>query len=93
MKVIIQKDDNNQFSVGIDSDDAPSAMNPSAPPDPNAQPMSPDNDESNMQPAKDLQGALLMAAKLLSAPTPEGQSPFDQGVQKSLGTPLGGQPS
>lgn len=80
MKVCIEKDPQGQFTVSVE-DEAKEGME--------GQPGAP-ADEGNKVSAKNLEEALMIAGKLLSAPAPgAGMSPFDQGVQKTMPRPVG----
>jgi hypothetical protein len=87
MRICINRDDSGNFSVWPDD----SESSPAAAPQSQQQGAQPDNDTDdqpppNAQPAPDLKSALMMAAKLLSQPDAEQNSPFDQGMQKTAPT-------
>lgn len=79
MKVFIEKDEQGQFFVGMDT----TGMAPTEPAPNSAQAIMP-NPET--QPAKDLQEALMLAGRLLSQPGAGEQSLFDAGMAKTIST-------
>lgn len=83
IEVCIKLDDQGNYSVGIESEPVkPMGM----PGDEMAMQGEATETEggSNMQPARDLNEALMMAGKLLSQKPEQGSSPFDEGLKKVL---------
>lgn len=80
MKVCIEKTPDGQFSVYEEIDPATEvAPNTAAVP-----PTETEEGQANAQKAQDLQGALMLAAKLLSSSeNDQQQAAFDQGLAKS----------
>lgn len=78
MKVCIRKDENGKFFVSTEQQPDGEAMMQG---ETQAQETA---ETANEVPARDLGEALQIAGKVLSAPDPTQQSPFDQGVASTM---------